>query len=98
MTKEKYFKLKEKIEESGLSPYTYLKNNKASPSLFYEARKKYEKNTDEIKITKIEDDSTFKETNIKSDESILINGFEIKGSHDLIKEIAVEFLKGTQNV
>lgn len=98
MTKEKYFDLKTKIEESGLTPYTYFKKNNSNPTPFYDARKKYEKNTDEIKITKVKDDTTFAPINIDSDESVSINGFEIKGSHDLIKEIAVEFLKGTQHV
>ena len=39
MNREKYLELKSKIEESGLTPFTYLKRIDVNPSLFYQEEK-----------------------------------------------------------
>ncbi len=103
MTKEKYFDFKVKIRESGLTPYAYLKEINIDPCIYYQARKRYDTAGDDIKITKITN-NIFDEMNLDSgitsdeNEYVSINGFEIKGNHNLIKEIIIDLLRGTQNV
>ena len=105
MKREKYLELKNKIEESGLSPFAYLKSINVNSALFYQARKKYENNSKLIQIRKVEDEksvneesSTIYDSLCITNEFIMINGFKIEGNSNLIKEIIIKLLKETQNV
>lgn len=105
MNKEKYLELKNSIEESGLTPFSYLKNININPVLFYQARKRYENNSQSIQIRKVEDAQSINEESKTSNEFlhatsefITINGFKIEGNSNLIKEIIVKLLKETKNV
>ena len=105
MNREKYLELKSKIESSGLAPFSYLRNINVNPTLFYQARKRYEKNSDIIQIRKVEDvKPNTEESTVKDDflhatnDLITINGFKIEGNSNLIKEITIDLLRETQNV
>ena len=104
MNREKYLELNSKIEEYGLTPFTYLKRIDVNPSLFYQARKKYN-NPAMIQIRKIEDEKSMKENSFATNDFlpttndfVTINGFKIEGNPNLIKEVIIDLLKETQNV
>ena len=112
-SREKYFKVRQEILDSGLSICGYFKKINKSPGPFYKSRNLFDSDCEiePIFVTRIEehdnkvDDEplnisapvTF-DANFSTGEFIIVNGLKIEGNANFLKEVLVKLLKESKNV